>query len=515
MENPFKPITRRQLLARAGAVMGTGLLLPSQLTAGVTRLKNLPNQVTGDAAGSIVFTHTTVVSGDANRAPMKDVALAIQGNQIAAIGQTSAVLKQFPDAEVVDGSRKALMPGLINCHAHLSAAVARGFNEDFGFPNRAGLKVSPESLMSSEERALMSVIAALHSIRCGTTTVMEYTSRIMSEASELSKTGLRWVFAEGVNDRVGGAVMSPEVLAASSTPQFSEKMRNDGLQRVEDLFSKWHGKNNGCIQVFPAVIHTENASGELLKAIRSLAEKHEVGYTIHLNQTHAEVNYMMKYHKVRPSAYLDKHDFLGPQLVAAHARYVDENEIALLGKAKTIISHQAAMAANRGVNPPIPTLREAGCPICLGTDNNNNDMFAVMKVAMLTERILRNDEHPGMLPQPEDILQDATRGGALAIHQQESLGMLEVGRKADLIVLDTQKAHLVPSGRILSAWMHNGQPSDVESVMVDGQFIMRDHKILTVDEDAIIAEAAKVGKRIWDQVEKANPVVPPGRKGWK
>ncbi|MEQ9568104.1 MAG: hypothetical protein RLN85_20220, partial [Pseudomonadales bacterium] len=127
----------------------------------MTHLENLPNQVTGDAADSIVFTHTTVVTGDANRAPLKDVALAIQGNQIAAIGETYTVIKQFPDAEVIDGSRKALMPGLINCHAHLSAAVARGFNEDFGFPNRAGLKVSPESLMSSEERALMSVIAAL------------------------------------------------------------------------------------------------------------------------------------------------------------------------------------------------------------------------------------------------------------------------------------------------------------------------------------------------------------------
>jgi len=94
------------------------------------------------------------------------------------------------------------------------------------------------------------------------------------------------------------------------------------------------------------------------------------------------------------------------------------------------------------------------------------------------------------------------------------LGMLEEGRKADLIVLDTQKAHLIPSGRILSAWLHNGQPSDVESVMVDGEFIMRDHKILTVDEESLIAEANKIGKRVWAAVEKANPVVPPGRSNW-
>jgi len=463
---------------------------------------------------TVVFTNTTVVTGDANQAPLKDVALAVKNGVVAAIGPSSEILKQFSDAEVIDGRNKAVLPGIMNCHAHLSASIAKGFNEDFSFPNRAGLEVTPRSLLSEEERTLMSVIASLHSIRTGTTTVVEYTRQIANEAPELAKTGLRWVFAEGVNDRVGGAVMSPEVFEASDTPEFSAQMREEGMQRVEDLYSAWHGKQNGRIQVFPAVVHTENASPELLRDIRAFAEKHDLGYTIHLNQTHAEIDYMMKYHGVRPAEYLYQHDFLGPRLFAAHARYVNQKEIEMLGKTKTIISHQAAMAANRGVSPPIPALREAGCPICLGTDNNNNDMFAVMKVAMLTERIKRNDEHPGMYPQPEDIFQDAAFGGALALGQSKSLGMLEEGRKADLIVLDTQKAHLIPSGRILSAWLHNGQPSDVESVMVDGEFIMRDHKILTVDEESLIAEANKIGKRVWAAVEKANPVVPPGRSNW-
>jgi cytosine/adenosine deaminase-related metal-dependent hydrolase len=317
-----------------------------------------------------------------------------------------------------------------------------------------------------------------------------------------------------VNDRIGATVMSPESFAGSKTPKFSAELRDEGMKRIADLFSAWHGKNNEKIHFFPAVDHTENTSPELMHAVRGFAEKHDLGYTIHLNQTHAEIDYMLKYHKARPAEYLYKHDFLGPRLFAAHARYVDENEIALLGKTKTIISHQAAMAANRGVSPPIPALRNAGCTICLGTDNNNNDMFAVMKVAMLTERILRNDEHPGMSPQPEDILQDATLSGAQAMGQQNVLGALEVGKKADMIVLNTRQVHLVPSGRILSAWLHNGQPSDVESVLIDGEFVMRDHKILTVDEESIIAEADKVGKRIWNEVQKEKSVVPPGRSNW-
>ena len=95
------------------------------------------------------------------------------------------------------------------------------------------------------------------------------------------------------------------------------------------------------------------------------------------------------------------------------------------------------------------------------------------------------------------------------MHQEKLLGSLEVGKKADLVVLDTRRANLVPAGRIVSAWIHNGQPSDIESVMVDGQFVMRNREVLTMDEDSIIAEADKVGRRIWTQVEAAGPITVP------
>jgi cytosine/adenosine deaminase-related metal-dependent hydrolase len=170
------------------------------------------------------------------------------------------------------------------------------------------------------------------------------------------------------------------------------------------------------------------------------------------------------------------------------------------------------MAGNRGVSPPIPALRAAGCPIALGTDNNTNDVFEVMRIALVTERIRRNndgDEVPGLQPQPEDILADATEGGAQAVQQEELLGTLEVGKKADVLIVDTLRAHLVPAGRILSALVHSGHPDDIESVMIDGQFVMRDHRVLTMDEDRIIREADAVGRRIWSEVLEAGPLAVP------
>ena len=478
-------LTRRELIAGAGAGAAALLVDPSALHA-------------QPAPRAIVFRNTTVVNPDLVQ---NDVALAVVGTTIAAIGPTDQVLKNYPNADVYDGRNKALFPGLINCHAHLTATLQRGFNEDFGFPNSAKLPIQPGSLLQGDEAALMTVIGALEAIRTGTTTFVENAGNIGRYAGALSKTGLRWVFAESIRDseNVPGP-LSPEGLAKSETPRFSQKLREDGMQRINDLFTAWHGKNNGRISVFPAAALTETSSPELLRDVRAFADKHNLGYTIHLNQSIAEYEFMVKFHKMRPAAYLDRHGFLGPRLFAAHARYVDASEIALLGKSRTIISHQAGMAANRGVIPPIPALREAGCPIALGTDNNTNDVFEVMRIALLTERIRRTDPFPGVRPQPEDILADATEGGSRAVNMQAAVGSLEVGKKADLFVLDTMKPYLVPAGRIVSAVVHGGHPSDIESVMIDGEFVMRSNKVLTMDEAAVIREADAVSKRIWNKV---------------
>ena len=491
-------ISRRELLAGAGAA---AVLFLDQSAPQAPQARR--------AAGPYVFTNTTVANADA---VLNDVALAVENDRVAAIGPTDAVRARFPQAEVYDGRGKALFPGLINCHAHMAAVLQRGFNEDFGFPNTARLAVSPNSLLQGEEGTLMVQVAALEAIRTGTTTIVENTGNIARNAAALAETGLRCVFAESVRDseNVAGP-MSPPGLAASEPPRFSARLRDEGLQRINDLFSTWHGAKEGRIRVFPAAALVETSSPELLQAVRAFAEQHDLGYTIHLNQSRAEWEFMVRYHGARPAEYLDRHGFLGPRLFAAHARYVNDAEIALLGRSGTVISHQAAMAANRGVSPPIPALRAAGCPIALGTDNNTNDVFEVMRIALLTERIRRgdSDEVPGLHPQPEDILADATQGGALAVQQQALLGTLEVGKKADLLVVDTRRAHLVPAGRVVSALVHSGHPDDIESVMVDGVFVMRDRKVLTMDEERIVREADEVGRRIWARVQEAGAVTVP------
>src|SRR5580700_6674940 len=173
MQNLFSSthINRRELMAAAGAA---ALLLPRD---GIS--------AQAAAGGQFVFTHSTVVSVNAVH---EDVALAVDGDSIAAIGPSDEISARYPRASVFDGRGKAILPGLINCHAHLAATLGRGFNEDFGFPNSAHLTVSPESLLQGEEQALMVTIGALECIRSGTTTVVEFASNIASYASALAQS---------------------------------------------------------------------------------------------------------------------------------------------------------------------------------------------------------------------------------------------------------------------------------------------------------------------------------------
>jgi 5-methylthioadenosine/S-adenosylhomocysteine deaminase len=492
---PSVNLTRRELLAGAGAGAAAIFLTSSGVEA----------QQAPPAGRPIVFTHTIVANPDLTQ---EDVALVVEGDKIAAIGPTDELLQKYPNADQYDGRGKVILPGLINCHAHVGAVLERGYNEDFGFPNSYKLAASPNSFLQPGESTLMVQIAALESIRSGTTTVVA--GGTAGDGPGLIPSGLRCVFLESIRDaeNVSGAMTLETLRDMKEAPRFSEKLRAEGFQRINDGFTKWHGKENGRISVFPSGGLAESTSQVALKMIRDFADTHNLGYTLHLSQTTWENDFVKKWQGQSPTQFLERAGFLGPRFFVGHGRYLSDEDIALLGKHHCVISHQANMAGNRGVIPPIAKLRAAGAVIANGTDNNTNDVFQVMRIALVTERISRTgDIKPGLRPQPEDMLADATMGGAAAVNQEKTIGSLTVGKKADLFVFNYMKPNMVPYGRIISAVVHCGQSSDVESTMVDGQFLMRNNKVLTMDEPALVAEADKVGRRVWKQViEKSGPV---------
>ncbi len=445
-----------------------------------------------------ILSNATLVTGDEGRTILYDSAVAVRDKLIAAVGPTEEIQAQVPEGEVVDCRGKAVFPGLINCHTHLLATADRGILEDFGFPTSLRFPESTRSMLSTEERQVIATLGALEAIRSGTTTLLEIADHVGEFAESLAHTGLRLVLADNFND------VNPDRLRLGAF-EFEAHRREEGLRRSAELVEKWHGRDDDQVTCFLAPHAPELCSPDLLREVRDMAEARDLGYTIHLSQSRLEVEAVMRTRGVDPTHYLFASDFLGPRLVAAHCRYVTPAEVSLLGSHNVGISNNAAIAARRGAAAPIRELQAAGCPIGMGSDNMAEDMVEVMRAGLLHERVRRNDE---MWPQPEDVLEWATLGGAQILGMGQKVGSLQAGKEADLFIVDTFKAHLVPTLRIVSGFVHNGQPADISGVMVRGQWLLKDGKTLTIDEEDTIRRAEKISHGVWGRLVAKYPNVP-------
>ena len=441
--------------------------------------------------------HDATIAADAGRSMQFGAAIAVDGDRIVAIGPSGEVLSRFPDAERIEGRGKLVLPGFANCHTHFTLTLQRGIEEDFSFPSTLRLPRSPSEYLSEEERVIMAQLGALEALRSGTTAVMEIGRGIETYAQALVETGLRLVLAETAAD------LDQPRAAREGIFEFEAKRGEEGLQRITELHERWHGTAEGRVTVAVAAHAPESVSPELLRRMRGLQEDLDTIATIHLNQSWWEVEAVKRERGVLPTEYLAQNDYLHDRLVAGHCRCITTREISLLGRAGVSVSFNAAIAARRGFLAPVLELEAAGCTIALGSDNMAEDMVEVMRTGMFMERVRRGD---GERPLPEDVLVWATTNGYHALGLEEA-GSLRAGEKADLIVIDTRRPHLVPTTRIVSSFVHQGQAGDVESVMVDGRWLMRDGEVLTMDERTIVREAERIGRRAWRSLLEEHPAL--------
>jgi 5-methylthioadenosine/S-adenosylhomocysteine deaminase len=446
-----------------------------------------------------VIHDTTIVTGDAADTVHHDAAIAIEGDRIAAIGPTAAIAQRFAGAERIAGRGRVVFPGFANIHTHLGMTLARGLFEDLSPPHRppfsAGLSPLPLPALPPDEYAVMCQLGALEAIRSGTTLVLEDGVRIAGYARQLADTGLRLVLAERAWDRAETSIGDPGPFVQS------EKLAEDGIARILDLHAGWHGKAAGRIQVGVAAWAPDMCSPALLRRLRDTADALDTVRTIHLNQIWGEVAAIEAHRGQLPTEYLASVDFLGPRLIAAHCRCMACREEKLLGQAGVAVAFNSCIAARRGLSPRVADLEGFGCTIGMGSDNMAEDMVEVARTGLFMERVRRAD---GRNPTPEQALRWATRNGYRACGIDDA-GWLAPGNKADLIVVDRARAHLVPMIRATSTFIHQGQARDISCVMVDGQWLMQDGRVLTMDEDAIVAEADRIARRAWSALFAAQP----------
>jgi 5-methylthioadenosine/S-adenosylhomocysteine deaminase len=448
----------------------------------------------------------TIVTTDDAGSILYDAALAVRDGRIAAMGPTAELVAKFPDAERVDGRGRAVFPGFANTHTHLSRVLARGIYEDLSPshtpPFTGGLAPLPLPALSPDEERVMVLLGALEAIRSGTTLVLEESAGLDSYAGALVDTGLRLVLCERAWDRANASIGQPGAF------QVEPALAQTGLARIANFHSRWNGKGDGRLTAGLAAWAPDVCSPDLLGRLRKLQSELGAIATVHLSQIWGEVAAVQEQRGVLPTEYLAGAGLLSSRLVAAHCRCMTHEEERILGASGAAVAVNPAIAARRGLAARIAELERAGCLITLGTDNMAEDMVEVVRTALFMERVRRQD---GRRPTPEEALVWATRNGYRALGIPDG-GWLAPGNRADLILVDLRKPHLTPALRVVSCFVHQGLASDVEAVMVDGRWIMRDGHVLTLNERALVAEADRIARTAWRRLFERRPDLsrPPG-----
>ena len=424
---------------------------------------------------SLIITNGIVVTMDEARRVLQDGAVAIDGSDIVAVDTADAIRAQFKAADTVDATGQIVLPGLINTHTHAPMVLYRGLADDlalsewlnkFIFPAEART-VSPEFVRAGTR------LAALEMIQSGTTTFADMYYFEEEIARETKAAGLRGVLGQTV-------IQFP--VADAKTPA-------DGLARAEAFVQSFRGDPLITPAVAPHAMYT--LDGPTLKAARDLSRKYNVPTLIHLAETRDEIQTAHERFKSSPVAYLDGLGFLGPGVLAAHGVWVSDADVAVLKARGVGVSHnpESNMKLASGT-APVPEYLRADVAIGLGTDgaasNNDLDMFEAMRVASLLHKLSTSDPRA---VGAAAALEMATIRGARALGMEQQIGSLEPGKRADVIVVNASAARHVPMYDPVSHLVYVMRGDDVQTTIVHGNVLMRNRKMLTLDETAVIAEA--------------------------
>ena len=437
---------------------------------------------------SLVVTNATVVTMDPDGRVLSPGAIAVEGRDIIAVGTPQAIAAAYRAADTIDATGHVVMPGLINTHTHAPMVLYRGLADDLAlmdwlqnyiFPAEART-VTPEFVRAGTR------LAALEMIRSGTTTYadMYYFEEEIARATRTA--GLRGVLGQTI----------------IQFPAPDAKTPAEALARAGRFIREFAGDDLIVPALAPHAMYTLDAA--TLKAVRELADKERVPVLIHLAETRDEVKIAAEKHTATPARYLDSLDFFGPRTLAAHAVHLTPEDVTLLAKRGVGVSHnpESNMKLASGT-APVPALRAAGVPVGLGTDgaasNNDLDMFEAMRQAALLHKLDSGD--PRVLPAGE-VLSMATLEGARALGLQRTIGSLEPGTRADLIVVSMTSPRQTPMYDPLSHLVYVTRGDDVVTTVVNGRTLMRNRKVLTLDEGAVLAEANRLAATVRAAVGK-------------
>lgn len=447
-----------------------------------------------------IIGNALIITQDDARRVVPGGAVAVVGDRIAAVGTMAEVRGAHPTLEVIDARGRAVLPGFINAHTHNVLLVLRGTIEDMTSNSVYPYMTPITFAMTDEERSAIAALGCLEAIRSGTTTLVDPLRHVATYAQAMADSGLRLFLSESCADARTLEIRHGQY-------EYDRAWGEEFLDRARALIEGFHGMDQGRVQAMVAAHATDNCSPWMLDRLTELAQRHGLRRTIHLAQSQGEVDQVRAAYDRTPAEYLDDHGWLGADLLGAHWSGCTEQDIALLAARGTHMVHCPHSGSRRGPNrSPIASIRGAGVNIALGTDNMSEDMFATLHSGISVHRISHGG---GLEPGPQTMLDAATRNGAAAIGRSEDLGSLEPGKKADLTIVNLDHPSMRPISNVISNLVHYGHPGIVDSVMVDGRFLMRDGQLTGVDERAVAEAAQEANDAVWARFHERFPDVAP------
>ncbi len=443
----------------------------------------------------IYFKNGYILTMNASNQVYAHGSLLVEGDRICAVG-TVDEQQVRGDAEVIDLCGKYLLPGFVNTHVHTSQQISRGVGDDVDFMTWLHKRMWPfESNMTEEDSYVSTLMCCLEQIRAGVTSFAEPGGQFVSGmARAVTEAGLRAKLAKSVMDCGEGL---PEI--------WQRTMEEELDQQIDDL-NKYHNTADGRVQVWFGLRTIFNNTDALIVKTKELADKYGVGVHMHVAEAKSEIEYTQAVYGEPTVTHLHKLGVLDKNLLAVHTVWLTNEEIDLFKKYDVKVSHNPASAMRVLGFAKIPQMLEKKVCVSIGTDgassSNRMDMVDEMWLTSLIHKGWRLDST--VVPS-EDILCMATKNGARALLDEDVYGSLEPGKKADLIVIDPHGPSMMPVNDRIAALVTAMHSSNIESTMCDGKWLMKEQKILTLDEEAILKEAQERSEAIY---KRAGIVLP-------
>lgn len=431
-------------------------------------------------ADKVLIKNATIITLDAaNRIVAGD--LAIERGRITAIAPALSARQAVSFDEVIDGRGRILLPGFVQTHIHLCQTLFRGAADDLALIDWLKQRVWPLEAAHTPESVYASArLGIAELIRGGTTCAltMETVNHTAAVFRAVEESGFRATIGKCMMDQ-GDDV--PAALHEETSSSIAESLA---------LLDRWHNQAGGRIRYCFAPRFALSCTRELLERVAQLARARGVLVHTHASENLDEIALVERLTGKRNLAYLRAVGLAAPHVVLAHCVHLDEDELEILRATGTHVAHcpSSNLKLASGIAPVTEMLKRS-ISVSLGADgapcNNRLDMFTEMRTAALLQKVLHGSEALPAL----GALRMATINGARALGLAEKIGSIEVGKRADLTLLNLHRLHTMPQPELLSTIVYAAAASNVETVIIDGRIVLRDGRLLTVDEDEVLAQA--------------------------